>query len=169
MRISCLLLGLLCFASPALAGVPERIESGTSKWQRVNENWTIDTEDVEVKGDQIRFWVERSATGHENAAWLSTSYRGKIRIRCSDFEQRIERLTHNAFGVAHIYRHQWQKIKPGYFAYTLASNFCHFTGVKGYTPEPLEYEWQKRLSLSLEAAIRKQPAPASSSSGRRSD
>ena len=159
----------LAFISPALAGVPDSLEVGTSKWQRVNERWTIDTEDVELKGDQIRFWVERTAAGDENAAWIFNSYRGKLRISCADFEQRVERLTHNAFGVAHIYRHQWQKIKPGYFAYTLASNFCHFTGVAGYTPEPLEHEWQRRLSLSLEGASRKKPAPAVSRSGRRSD
>ena len=76
---------------PALAGVPKSETISKGKWQRVNANWIIDTEDVDVKGDKIRFWVKRNATGDEEMSTQQrNTYAGKYRIRCEDFHRRID-------------------------------------------------------------------------------
>ena len=137
-------------AIPALAGVPEFESASKGKWQRINDNWTIDTEDVEIKEDQIRFWIERTATGNEEmSTQATTSYRGKIRVRCGDFHTRTDIESVGTYGNTYIAVGTWVKIKPSYFAYTLASNFCYLTKTPGYTPEPIVHEWQRKLTAEL--------------------
>ena len=86
-------------AIPAVAGVPVFESISEGKWQRVNNNWLIDTEDVEVKGDQIRFWIERNARGIEEASTQSrTSFSGKLRVRCGDFHSRIDAQGRTSYG-----------------------------------------------------------------------
>ena len=52
-------------AIPAIAGVPQSESINAGKLQQVSDNWLIDTKDVEIKDDELRFWVERIATGYE--------------------------------------------------------------------------------------------------------
>ena len=134
-------------AIPALAGVPESESISKGKWQRVDENWTIDTEDVEIKGDKIRFWVQRNASGNEEMSTQSRStWTGKIRLRCGDFHSRIEIAP---------YTYKWERITPSQFAYTLASNFCYLTRTPGFTPDPIYFPWQRKIT----AELKKQTTP----------
>ena len=147
-------IGLLwSFGLPAFAGVPQSESGIQGKWQVVSENWTIDTEDVEIKGDQIRFWVERTPSpSEESSTQYSTAWKGKIRIRCGDFHARIDPEGRNGYGMRMIIRGDWEKIKPRDFAYKLASNFCYLTKTPGYTPDPIEHEWQRKLTNVLKAS-----------------
>ena len=51
---------LAAFALPTgvIAGIPE--SKNPDKWVRINPNWKIDTEDVEVKKGKLRFFMERN-------------------------------------------------------------------------------------------------------------
>ncbi|MDA7633943.1 hypothetical protein N8696_00805, partial [bacterium] len=139
-------------AIPALAGVPESETIPKGKWQRVNSSWTIDTEDLEIKGDQIRFWVKRNATGNEEMSTQSrTSYTGKLRIRCSDFHTRIEAQVIDIY--TYYSKGPWERITPSLFAYTLASNFCYLTNTPGFTPEPIVHVWQEKITAEIKKQI----------------
>ena len=143
-------------AIPAVAGVPQTESLNEGKWQQVSDNWFIDTEDVEIKGDQLRFWVERVPTeGEEASTQLKTAWTGKIRVRCGDFYQRIDTEGMTNSGFKRIFNGKWVKIKPSQFAYELASNFCYLTKTPGYTPEPIVFTWQRKLT----AEIKKQMTP----------
>ena len=143
-------------AIPAVAGVPQSESIDAGKWQKVSDNWLIDTKDVEIKGDELRFWVERIATGFEQASTQQNmSWKGKYRIRCGDFNARIDVEARNRYGMPYIHSGRWQKITPTSFGYTLASNFCYLTKTPGYTPEPTIYKWQRNLT----AAIKKELTP----------
>ena len=136
--------------------MPQSESLNEGKWQQVGDNWLIDTEDVEIKNDQLRFWVERIATGTEQASTQqSTSWKGKMRVRCSDFHVRNDYEARNGYGMPIIVSDRWEKIKPNYFAYQLASNFCYLTKTPGYTPEPIDFPRQKKLT----AGIKKQLTP----------
>ena len=73
-------------AAPVQAGVPSIHSGENAKWMRIDSSWTVDTEDIEVRGDQIRFWIRRNPTGNEE---MSTQYKtawiGKVRVRCGEF------------------------------------------------------------------------------------
>ena len=60
-----LAIAALTLAPVAYAGVQSAHQAENAKWMRVSGNWTVDTEDIEVRGDQIRFWVRRNPTGNE--------------------------------------------------------------------------------------------------------
>lgn len=137
-------------ACPAISGVPEAMQQNSGKWIEVDKTWIIDTEDVERRGDQLRFWVERRAQGSEESSTQTrTSWTGKYRIRCSDFHSRIDGGAINGYGMRIYVPGPWERIKPGDFGYTLASNFCYLTGTPGYTPEPINYEWQRKITAAL--------------------
>lgn len=143
-------------AIPAVAGVPQSESINEGKWQQVSDNWFIDTEDVEIKGDQLRFWVERVPTdGEEASTQWKTAWTGKIRVRCGDFHQRIDIEGVTNTGFTRIFNGKWKKIKPSQFAYELASNFCYLTKTPGYTPEPIAFTWQRKLT----AEIKRQMTP----------
>ena len=81
---------------------------------RVSGNWTVDTEDIEVRGDQIRFWVRRNPTGNEEmSTQYQTAWIGKVRIRCGDFHAKLQpRRTIYYYGspVGHDYSGgHWEK------------------------------------------------------------
>ena len=137
-----------------MAGVPESETISKGKWQRVNANWIIDTEDVDVKGDKIRFWVKRNATGDEEMSTQQiNTYTGKLRIRCGDFHRRIDSQEINKWGNTYINPGNWQKIKPLEFAYKLASNFCYLTKTPGFTPEPIVHTWQQKITTEIKKEI----------------
>ena len=132
----------------------------------MNDNWFIDTEDVEIKGDQLRFWVERVPTeGEEASTQWKTAWTGKIRVRCGDFHQRIDTEGMTNSGFTRIFNGKWVKIKPSQFAYELASNFCYLTKTPGYTPEPIVFTWQRKIT----AEIKKQLTPGAIKARERKD
>ena len=74
------------------------------------------------------------------------TWTGKMRLRCGDFHAR-----HEIDG----YVYSWYRITPEAFAYTLASNFCYLTDTPGFTPEPIDFPWQRKIT----AEIKKQLTP----------
>ena len=124
---------ILALSSPAFAGIPESLKP--TKWMRINESWLIDTEDVELKGSKLRFYVERQASKDEvGERDYIASYVGKLRLRCSDFSTKIEGRKQGLFGSYYL-SGAWEKIRPDMMAYELANYFCFLTGVEGYTRE----------------------------------
>ena len=83
------------------------------------------------------------------------SWKGKCRIRCGDFNARIDVEARNRYGMPYISYGRWQKITPTSVGYRLASNFCYLAKTPGYTPEPTIYKWQRNLT----AEIKKQLTP----------
>ncbi len=136
-------IALLLSTTTALAGIP----TSEQKWAQANENWSIDTEDVDMDGKHIRFYVERTSTEGEHAA-EGSRWTGKIRVSCEDFHSRIE-VQGGAWGG--YYKQPWQKIKPSEFAHILASNFCFLTNVPGYTPEPNPEEWVTKIINTIKS------------------
>ena len=57
------LLAALALPNVVNAGIPE--SQSPNKWVRINKNWTIDTNDVEIKSGKLRFYMERNATKDE--------------------------------------------------------------------------------------------------------
>ena len=147
----------LALAPVAYAGVPSVHQAENAKWMKVNENWTVDTEDVGRRADRIRFWVRRRAKGNEEMSTQQRStWTGKIEIRCGDFHYRGASRTSNGWGgYAYVYG-PWEKIDESLFPYTLASNFCHLTGAPGFTPEPIEHDWQRKLTAAIKAEPKKE-------------
>ncbi len=146
-----LLLTPLIFAlsSPAYSGIPEYLNS--NKWMKINESWIIDTEDVELKGNQLRFYVERQASKDEigNRDYLM-SYVGKLRLRCSDFSSKIQvRIENPPFG-SYYGRGAWEKIRPDMMAYTLANYLCFLSRSKGYTRETKEPRWAAKIIQTVQ-------------------
>lgn len=147
-------------AAPVQAGVPSIHSGENAKWMRIDSSWTVDTEDIEVRGGQIRFWIRRNPTGNEE---MSTQYKtawiGKVRVRCGDFHAKLQpRRTIYYYGapVGHDYSGgYWEKIDQSHFSYHLASNFCYLTGSPGYTPEPIVHEWQRKITATIQAAPKK--------------
>ena len=81
----------LTLAPFAYAGVPSAHQAENAKWMRVSGNWTVDTEDIEVRGDQIRFWVRRNPTGNEEmSTQYQTAWIGKVRVRCGDVHAKLQ-------------------------------------------------------------------------------
>lgn len=145
-------------AAPVHAGVPSAHESANAKWMKVNENWTIDTEDVGRKGDRIRFWVRRRAFGNEEMSTQQIStWTGKLEIRCGDFHYRGANRNPDGFGGYEYWYGPWEKIDSSIFPYTLASNFCHLTGSPGFTPEPIVHDWQRKLTATIKGTPKKKP------------
>ena len=146
----------------AHAGIPSALKTENAKWMRVSPAWTIDSEDIEVRGDQIRFWVRRNAVGNEEmSTQTQTTWTGKLRVRCGDFHAKVQpRQTIYYYGapVGHDYSGGfWEQIDQSQFAYELASNFCYLTGTAGYTPEPIVHDWQRKITATIKAAPKKKP------------
>ena len=140
-------------AIPALAGIPESESGSEAKWQRVHEGLLIDIEDVEIKRDQIRFWIESIAVGNDVMSTQGdTSYKAKYRIRCGDFHSRLDAVVPTVYG-GYIQRGNWNKITTKEFGHTLASNFCYLTKTPGYTPEPIVHVWQERITAEIKKQI----------------
>ena len=83
------------------------------------------------------------------------SWKGINRIRCGDFNGRIDVEARNKYGMPYIYSGKWHKITLTSFGYTLASSFCYLAKTPGYTPEPIVFTWQRNLT----AEIKKQLTP----------
>ena len=143
-------IGIALSTTSVNAGVPKSQQGDTAKWMRINDNYQVDTQDVEMKEDKLRFWMRRTATGNEEMSTQQNSYwTGKVRIRCKAFQAKVEvAKTCGIFGRKCFYG-EWERMFEGTIGYELASNFCHLTGVPGYTPEPITTEWQEKITKVL--------------------
>ncbi len=82
----------IALPSAVNAGVPE---SRIGKWVVAIDTplgkYSIDTEDIEIKGSKMRFWVARKQGLKElSDSNKQLSWRGKMRIDCKDFTLRID-------------------------------------------------------------------------------
>ena len=78
---------ILALSSPVQAGVPDSL---AGKWMQASETpqgiWLIDTEDVDVRGAVLRFWVERRQGKEEKPdSNVMANWSGKYRINCDIF------------------------------------------------------------------------------------
>ena len=89
-RLLLLLLATLALPSVANAGIPK--SRSPNKWVRINKNWIIDTNDVEIKSGKLRFYMERNATKDEfeGQTQYIMSYVGKVRLNCDNFTSEIQ-------------------------------------------------------------------------------
>ena len=56
------LLTVLALPNAVYGGIPE---SKTEKWITITKNWSIDTQDVQVKSSKLRFYMKRVGTRNE--------------------------------------------------------------------------------------------------------
>ena len=129
---------------PIYAGIPE--SKNISKWMKIDDNWTIDTEDVDIKKSKLRFYVIRRATKEEfeGETDLEREFTAKYRINCKTFRSKTQkRLVDGSYGGL---LSQWQDIRPDTLNYRLANYFCFLTGEKGYTREAIEPSWAKKIN-----------------------
>ena len=136
----------LLFMPFAKAGIP----SSEQKWMSMGTGFVVDTEDVEMKGGHLRFYVERRASGAEHAG-QGNSWNGKVRVSCEDFHFRSERYVTTGWGG--WVKSDWEKIKPGQVGYDLANQLCFLTGRPGYTPEQNPPEWAKKIIKKFKGNI----------------
>ena len=140
---------ILALSSPAFAGIPESLNP--TKWMRINDAWLIDTEDIELKGSKLRFYIEREARKDEiGDNDYRVSYVGKLRLRCSDFSTKIESREEGPFG-SYYQGGAWEKIRPELMAYKLANYFCFLTSVEGYTREEEEPDWVEKIIETVQS------------------
>ena len=142
------LLAALALPTAVNAGIPQSKQP--SKWVRISDNYSIDTEDVKVQRGKIRFWVEREASKYERGDNdLTMSWIGKVTLNCDKFTARYD-FKHSALA-------QFEEIKPNKITYYLANYFCFATGSEGYTRESQEPEWVKKIISNIEIKKVKKP------------
>ena len=135
---------LAALALPLYAGIRE--SKKISKWMKIDNNWTIDTEDVDIKRSKLRFYVIRRATKDEieGDTEIDREFTAKYRINCKSFtSKRQKRLFDGSYGGLLA---QWQEIRPDTLNFTLANYFCFLTGEEGYTREEIEPIWAKKIN-----------------------
>ena len=123
---------LLALGLPAQAGIPE----GKEGWMDANDNWSVDTVNVEVKGPKLRLFAVRYPIEFEEAN-PNASFLGKVRINCETFKDNYNQKTM----VGTYFFGTWEPIRPNSFTYEIANQLCFLTGVDGYTPEPSPPKW----------------------------
>ena len=143
-------LAALALPAGAIAGIPE--SKSPDKWVRINENWIIDTEDVEVKSGKLRFYMQRTATKDEfeGPSQYIASYIGKVRIKCDKFQVGIQVKMNSALG-GYYAAANWQSITPEQIGYSLANYFCYLSGSEGYTRESYEPAWVTQIINNVAA------------------
>ena len=143
------LLAALALPTAVNSGIPE--SKSPDKWVRINENWMIDTEDVEVKSGKLRFYVQRNATKDEfeGPSQYVMSYIGKARIKCDKFQVGIQVKMNSALG-GYYAAANWQSITPDHIGYQLSNYFCYLSGSEGYTRESYEPAWVTQIINNVE-------------------
>ena len=138
---------ILSLGLPAHAGIPSKFEG---KWMKVDKNWTIDTEDVQIKNNRIRFWVDRQASPGEYAGSgrKTMTWKGKLRIDCKSFRWYTEKNLPGPYG-AFAWHSTWNQITPG-LQKDLANHLCFLTGVEGYTRESKEPVWIQKIIRTVQ-------------------
>ena len=136
-KLLLLLLAAFTFPNSVNSGIPENV---LDKWVQISPAFFIDTEDIEIKKDKLRFYAERrELDGERTDPNVNYSWIGKIRIDCNEFESRIDQKLWDGFGG--YLNGSWSPIMEDEISYTLANYFCYLTGAEGYTRETLEPEW----------------------------
>ena len=143
------LLAALALPTAVNSGIPE--SKSPDKWVRIDENWMIDTEDVEVKSGKLRFYVQRNATKDEfeGPSQYVMSYIGKARIKCDKFQVGIQVKMNSGLG-SYYGPPNYESITKNNIGYTLANYFCFATGVEGYTRELNEPDWVVKIIDNIE-------------------
>ena len=134
------LLTVLALPNAVYGGIPE---SKTEKWITITKNWSIDTQDVQVKSSKLRFYMKRIGTRNEfgeHSNYL-LSYTGKVRVNCDNFTAAIQ-VKNNKGSYGSL---DWKPITRKHIGYNLAKYFCFLTGSEGYTREINEPDWVKKI------------------------
>ena len=140
---------ILALSSPALAGIPS--SKSETKWVNVRTNLLIDTEDIDLKGSKLRFYIEnKTAEGQPYNPHSRDDYVGKLRIDCAKFTTKVEGRVEGPFG-SYYQRANWEKIRRNLFAYDLANYFCFLTGEEGYTREREEPAWASKIIKTVQS------------------
>ena len=134
---------LAAFALPTFAGIPESKNIG--KWMKVDQNWMIDTEDVDIKKSKLRFYVSRKGTKDEfeGPTDFEKEFTAKLRINCSTFTSKMQKSMGSSYGNL---LGPFNAIKPETLDFSLANYFCFLTGEEGYTREKDEPNWVKKIN-----------------------
>ncbi len=134
------LLVVLALPNSVYSGIPQ---GKNEKWAKITKNWSIDTENVQVKKGKLRFYIKRIGTRNEfkeHSNYLLT-YTGKIRINCDNFTAGIQVKRNNG-----TYNSvNWKPITRKHLGYNLAKYFCFLSGSEGYTREINEPNWVKKI------------------------
>ena len=134
------LLVVLALPNSVYWGIPQ---GKNEKWAKITKNWSIDTENVQVKRGKLRFYIKRIGTRNEfkeHSNYLLT-YTGKIRINCDNFFAGIQ-VKRNNGSYSSV---DWKPITRKHLGYNLAKYFCFLSGSEGYTREINEPEWVKKI------------------------
>ena len=133
-------LSLFVLPNALYAGIPQ---TKTEKWIKINKNWSIDTEDVQVRNGKLRFYMKRIGTRNEfgeHSKYLLT-FTGKVRINCDNFTASIQVKKNNGTYTSV----DWNPITRKHIGYNLSKYFCFLTGSEGYTREINEPDWVKKI------------------------
>ena len=140
---------ILAFSLPVQAGIPS--SRSESKWVNVLPTLRIDTEDVDLKGSKLRFYIEnKRAEGQPYNPHSLDDYVGKLRINCANFTTKVEGRVEGLFG-SYYQGANWERIRSNLYAYRLANYFCFLTGEEGYTREEIEPYWVKKIIKTVQA------------------
>ena len=79
---------IIALTSNVQAGIPDKFQGneGSDKWVQISKNWTLNTEEVQLKRDKLVFYADRIATKDEfeGPTKYVMSYVGKITVKCSN-------------------------------------------------------------------------------------
>ena len=148
-RFLILLLAALTLPTAIYPGIPD---NKLGKWVRINKNWMIDTEDVEVKKGKLRFYMLRNAAKGDftGSTQFRNDYTAKVRINCDDFTAGIQAKVEGGLLGPSYGRSQKMKLFKEHVGYGLAKYFCFATGSEGYTREDTEPEWVVKIINNIE-------------------
>lgn len=110
---------------PSFAGF---LDSG--KWVWATKRFAIDTEDVEIKGKNLRLYYQDDMGSR------------KLRIRCDKKDYRVERYLGWDYGWN---ASNWESLVDDTMFYEIASQLCFLTGVEGSYPEQNPPLWAEKI------------------------
>lgn len=119
------LLLLITISTPSLAGVRKE-----QKWANVTKYVRIDTQDVRIKGDSMRFYIVGELGPR------------KLRINCSDVSYKLERYRGWEYGWV---AGPWNSIPEGTAIFEIANQLCFLSSASGVTPEESPPKWAKLI------------------------
>lgn len=124
-----LVITLIAFAPlPSFAGF---LDSG--KWVWAAKRFAIDTEDVEIKGNNLRLYYQDEMGSR------------KLRIRCDKKHYRVERYMGWDYGWN---ASNWESLVDSTMFYEVASQLCFLTGIEGSYPEKDPPQWAEKIIRS---------------------
>lgn len=124
-----LILGIFAFSClPSFAGF-----SDSGKWAWATKRFAIDTEDVEIKRNNLRLYYQDDMGSR------------KLRIRCDRKDFRVERYLGWDYGWN---ASNWESLVEGTMFYEIASQLCFLTGAQGSYPEQNPPPWAEKIIRS---------------------